>query len=192
MKNSITIEEANILLDKYLKTKSLRFHSRESEVILRKLAVYFTEDEDFWGITGLLHDLDMDVINGDNESHGYKTVEILKEEGYEIPVMFEAILAHTEGFTNSKETRKTKLDYVLSGAENLAGLISAYVAVRPGKKIDGAKVKSLTKKLKDRSFAAAVSREIINDVAEKTEIERSEFFKLGIEAMSEISVELEM
>ncbi len=65
MKNKIEYNEALEIFNKYLKTDYLKLHSRESEVIMRKVAAHFGEDEELWGITGLLHDLDMDVINGD-------------------------------------------------------------------------------------------------------------------------------
>ena len=192
MKTAMEYGDAVKLFDKYIKTEHLRLHSRESEVIMRKIAKYFDEDENLWGITGLLHDLDMDLINGNYTQHGEKTIELIKDAGYDIPEMFKAIKAHTEVLENSEGKRETRLDYVLAGAENLTGIISAYVAVRPGKKIEGAKQKSVVKKLKDKSFAAAVNRQMINDVSEKTDLERSQFIQMGIEAMTEIADELGM
>ncbi len=192
MKDKITYEQAKKIWGKYLKTEYLRLHTRESEVIMRKLANHFGEDEEFWGITGLLHDLDMDSINNDYSLHGKKTVEILKKEGYNIPEMFDAIIAHTEGLKESDAERKTRLDYVLAAAENITGLISAYVLVRPDKKIEGTKVKSITKKIKDKAFAASVNRQFINDIYEKTGMERSTFIQLSIDAMKEIADEIGM
>lgn len=192
MKDKITYEQAKKIWEKYLRTEYLRLHTRESEVIMRKLANHFGEDEEFWGITGLLHDLDMDSINNDYSLHGKKTVEILKKEGYNIPEMFDAIIAHTEGLEESNAERKTRLDYVLAAAENITGLISAYVLVRPDKKIEGTKVKSITKKIKDKAFAASVNRQFINDIYEKTGMERSTFIQLSIDAMKEIADEIGM
>ncbi len=192
MKDKITYEQAKKIWGKYLRTEYLRLHTRESEVIMRKLANHFGEDEEFWGITGLLHDLDMDSINNDYSLHGKKTVEILKKEGYNIPEMFDAIIAHTEGLEESNAERKTRLDYVLAAAENITGLISAYVLVRPDKKIEGTKVKSITKKIKDKAFAASVNRQFINDIYKKTGMERSTFIQLSIDAMKEIADEIGM
>ena len=192
MKDQITYSEARLILDKYLKTEYLRFHSRESEVIMRKLAKKLGEDEEFWGITGLLHDLDLDVIDKDYSKHGYKTVEILTNEGFDIPQMFSAIISHTEGIEGNKAKRETKLDFCLSAAENLTGLISAYVILRPDKKIAGTKAKSITKKFKSKSFAASVNREFINDITKVTDLQRNEFFQLAIDAMSEIAEEINM
>jgi len=156
---------------------------------MRRLANHFNEDEAFWGITGLLHDLDLDIIGDDLKTHGYKTVEIMKEEGYDIPEMFEAIISHTEGLTDAK--RKTNFDFILAAAENITGMITAYVLILPEKKIEGVKVKSIKKRLKQLRFAASVNREFIYDI-EKTGISLDEFIEISISAMSEIAEEIEM
>ncbi|MBN1253501.1 MAG: HD domain-containing protein [Bacteroidales bacterium] len=191
MKTEINKEEAYKIWDKYLKTEYLKLHTLESEAIMRKLAKHFGKDEDFWGITGLLHDLDMDIINGNYSLHGYKTVEILKEEGYEIPEMFDAIISHTEGVSDNNAKRKTDFDFILSAAENVTGIISAYVAIKPDKKIAGTKVSSVNKKLKTKAFAASVNREFIYDI-EKCNITLSDFLQLSIDAMTEISDKIGM
>lgn len=192
MKSEISYDEARALFDKYLKTENLRLHSRETEVVMRKLAQHFGKDEELWGIIGLLHDLDIDVIDGDYSQHGYKTVELLKSEGYDIPEIFDAIVSHTEGLEESNAMRKTELDYILAAAENITGLITAYVLMRPDKKIEGAKASSVTKKLKDKSFAASVNRDFINDITEKTGLERSQFIQIALDAMTEIADEIGM
>lgn len=188
-KSSITLEEAQELLKKHLKEEYILHHSRETEVIMRALAKHFGEDEDFWGLTGLLHDLDMEEIGEDYAKHGERTVEILKEAGYDIPEMFQAIKSHTEnlGFTDAK--RESKLEFALSAAENISGFIVAYTLMRPDKKLEGVKVKSIKKKLKDKSFAAKVNRDLINDI-EKTGLDRSEFLQIAIDAMKGIAGEI--
>ena len=191
MKTSISRDEALQIWDKYLKTKYLRYHTLESEAIMRKLAEHFGKDVDFWGITGLLHDLDMDVIDGDYSQHGYKTVEILKKEGYDIPEMFKAIISHTEGVSGTEAKRETDFEIILSAAENITGLISAYVLMKPDKKVAGTKVKSIKKKLKAKAFAASVNREFIYDI-EKAGIDLDTFLQIAIEAMTEIADEVEM
>ncbi|RKY55017.1 MAG: hypothetical protein DRP93_04200 [Candidatus Neomarinimicrobiota bacterium] len=127
MKTYISYKEAITLLDKYLKTEYLRFHSRETEVIMRSLAKYLGQDEEFWGITGLLHDLDLDEIGENIQRHGEHTVEILKNEGYDIPELFNAILSHVEGIEGVSHKRRTDFEFILAGAENITGLITAYV-----------------------------------------------------------------
>ncbi len=192
MKKMITYPEARELFDKYLQTDYLRKHSRETEVIMRALAKATGADEEFWGICGLLHDLDLDALNGDLERHGRRTVEILKENGYDIPEMFSAILAHVEGMEGSDFRRKNDLEYILAGAENITGLISAYVILRPDKKIEGVKVKSVLKKFKSPAFAAKVNRDFIRDAAEHAGMELREFIGISIDAMRSISDEIGM
>jgi len=192
MKNTITRIEAQELLDTYLKTPYLRDHSRESEVVMRALAKKLGENEEFWGIVGLIHDLDMDVITqeNDHQNHGKKTVEILTKEGYELPEVFQAIRAHTEGFVENNDVVQTsKLDFALGAGETVTGLITAYIRMRP-ERFKGASVKSLTKKFKDKAFASNVSREFINDI-EKVGLERGEFFQIALSAMAEIADEIE-
>lgn len=191
MKINITNTEAKIIWEKYLKTEYLRLHTIESEAIMRKLARNFGKDEDLWGNTGLLHDLDMDVINGDYSKHGIRTVEILKNEGFEIPEMFGAIISHAEGVNEGSAKRSTDFDYILSAAENITGMISAYIAVLPDKKIAGAKPSSIIKRLKTKAFAASVNREFIYDI-EKTGLKLEVFIQLSIDALSEIAEEIRM
>ncbi len=188
VKNSININEAQALIDKYLKQEYLKYHSRETEVIMRALARHFGEEEEFWGITGLLHDLDMDETGGDIQTHGIRTIEILREEGYDIPVMFRAIQSHVESLGVAGVKRESRLEYVLSAAENITGLITAYALMRPEKMID-MKASSLNKKFKSKAFAAKVNRELINDI-EKTNLQKSEFFQISISAMQEIASEV--
>jgi len=187
-KDYIRIEEANTLVKKYLKQQYLINHSRETEVIMRALANHFADDDDFWGITGLLHDLDMDETGGDIKTHGSRTIEILKEEGYEIPHMFRAILSHVESLGIVGIKRETLMEYCLSAAENVTGLITAYALMRP-EKLEGMKASSLNKKFKSKAFAANVSRELINDI-EKTGISKNKFFELSIKAIQEIASEI--
>lgn len=192
MKTTINKQEATDLLNKYLHTNYLRLHSKETEVIMRALAKRAGEDEEFWGLCGLLHDLDLDVINNDMTKHGKTTVELLKEENYNIPEMFQAILAHVEGVEGHNYKRVSDLDYILSGAENITGLISAYVILRPDKKIEGVKTKSVMKKFKSPAFAAKVNRNLIRDAAEHAGMELNDFIDLSIKAMATISDELGM
>ncbi|MCF7832697.1 MAG: HD domain-containing protein [Candidatus Marinimicrobia bacterium] len=192
MKTSISYEEAKALFDNYLKTEYLRFHSRETEVIMRALAKHLSEDEEFWGITGLLHDLDLDEIGEDMSRHGEHTVELLKNAGYDIPELFNAILSHVEGIEGVNYKRETDFQYILAGAENITGLITAYVILRPEKKIEGIKAKSIMKKFKSSAFAAKVNRDFISDAAEHAHMDLNEFISISIEAMSRISDETGM
>lgn len=186
--NKITREEANNILKKHLQEIHLLNHSRETEVVMRALAKRFNEDEELWGIIGLLHDLDMEEIAGKNEIHGARTCEILAEEGFDLPEVCQAIKSHVEtlGFLDVK--RESKLDYSLSAAENVTGLITAYALMRP-EKLAGMTASSLNKKFKTKAFAANVSRELINDI-EKTGLSKNEFFEIAIKAIQDIGREI--
>lgn len=189
MKTIITESEARDLLRKYLHEHYLLSHSRETEVIMRALARHFKENEEYWGLTGLLHDLDMEETKDKLEKHGERTCELLVEEGYEMPEMFHAIKAHSENLGYLGVNRESKLDYCLAAAENTTGLIVAYTLMRPDKKMAGVEVKSITKKFKDKSFAAKIKREFIDDI-EKVGLPRNEFFQIALDAMKEIASEI--
>ncbi|RLD75920.1 MAG: phosphohydrolase, partial [Bacteroidetes bacterium] len=88
--------------------------------------------------------------------------------------------------SGNEAKRETDFEIILSAAENITGIISAYVAIRPDKKIAGTKVKSIKKKLKSKAFAASVNREFIYDI-EKTGIELDTFLQISIDAMNEIA-----
>ncbi len=189
MKSTITYSEAYNLWNKYLQTPALRIHTRQSEMVMRKLATHFQADTQFWGIAGLLHDLDLDLIAHELHLHGYKTVEILRNEGYEIPQLFDAIIAHTEGLTQAK--RQTDFDFILAAAENITGIITAYVLILPEKKVVGVKSSSIKKRLKQLRFAASVNRDFIYDIENKG-ITLDKFLDLAIEGISEIADEIGM
>lgn len=187
MKTTISYVEARELLDKYIKGTAMRHHSLGTEVCMRAIANALGADQEFWGILGLIHDLDMESIEGDLSKHGIKTVELLRAEGYDIPELFTPILAHTEVLAGSPYRRESLLDHVLSGTENLEGFVSAYVVVRPSRSVIGAEPKSIVKKLKDKSFANNVNREAITAAFEHSKIERSAYIQLVIDALSGIS-----
>ena len=183
----ITLEKARELVEKYLQDPNNRVHSRESEVVLRAIAKRLGQDEDVWGLAGLLHDLDWEKTSEDFPKHGVRTMEILEEEGFELPEgVAHAIGAHNESYTGV--VRESDLDFALAAGESITGLIYAYALMRP-ERLNGMKAKSLKKKFKDKKFAAAVSRELIGDI-EKIGIERGEFFTIAIEAMQGIADEI--
>lgn len=183
----ITIEKARELVRKHLQDKNNQIHSRESEAVLRALAKELGENEEVWGIAGLLHDLDWEQTSKDFAQHGIKTLAILKEEGYEVPEeAAHAISAHNEAHTGVK--RESRLDYALAAGESVTGLIYAYALMRP-ERLANMQASSLNKKLKDKRFAANVSREYIFDV-EKAGLPKSKFLEAAIRAMQGISSEI--
>jgi putative nucleotidyltransferase with HDIG domain len=164
--------------------KNMIRHMLATEAIMRALAKKLGEDEEEWGITGLIHDIDMELVEGDMSSHGKLGADIAKELGAS-ETMAHAILCHNEAHGVPQET---KLDKALFCADPLSGLITAAALVRPDK-LSGLATKSVMKRFRERSFAAGVNRE---QVARCQEIglELEEFITLGIEAMQGIASEL--
>ncbi len=150
-----TYEDALALFHEWTETESLRRHAYAVEAAMGYYAGLFGEDETLWRMTGLLHDMDYEK-HPTKEEHPFVGVETLRKAGYP-EVMLEAILGHA---TYSGTPRTTQLAKTLFAVDELAGFITAVAYVRPTK-LDGMKPKSVKKKLKDKAFAAAVSREDI-------------------------------
>jgi putative nucleotidyltransferase with HDIG domain len=166
--------------------KNMIKHMLATEAIMRALARKLGENEDEWGITGLIHDIDMELVEGDMSSHSRLGADIAKELGAS-EAMAHAILCHNEAHGVPRET---KLDKALFCADPLSGLITAAALVRPDK-LSGLTTKSVMKRFREKSFAAGVNRE---QVAQCQEIglELEEFIGLGIEAMKGIDSELQL
>jgi putative nucleotidyltransferase with HDIG domain len=164
--------------------KNMIKHMLATEAIMRALARKLGENEEEWGITGLIHDIDVELVEGDMSSHGKLGADIAKELGAS-ETMAHAILCHNEAHDVPRET---KLDKALFCADPLSGLITAAALVRPDR-ISGLTTKSVMKRFSEKSFAAGVNRE---QVAQCQEIglELEDFITLGIEAMQGIASEL--
>jgi len=155
-------EDALALLHEHTKTDSLRKHAYAVEAAMRFYARKFGEDEEKWGIVGLLHDFDYEA-NPSQDSHPWKGVAILREKGYPEDVIH-AILGHAE-YTHTP--RVSLLDKTLFAVDELAGFIIAVALVRPNKSIHEVEVSSVKRKMKDKAFARAVKREDILQGAEE-------------------------
>jgi putative nucleotidyltransferase with HDIG domain len=166
--------------------KNMIRHMLATEAIMRALARKLREDEKEWGITGLIHDIDIELVEGDMSSHSKLGADIAQELGA-TETMAHAILCHNEAHGVPRET---KLDKALFCADPLSGLITAAALVRPDK-LSGLTTKSVMKRFREKSFAAGVNRE---QVAQCQEIglELEEFIGLGIEAMKGIASQLEL
>lgn len=176
---SITRKEAIDLLHHYIKNERMLNHCYASEAVMRALARRLGRDEEKWGITGLLHDLDVEFVEGDLKKHGIETERILKEKGVEEEII-EAIVMHNETLTGKK--RHTELQHALAAAETITGLIIATTLVYPDKKIASVKAKSVIKRMKERAFAASVNRDNIME-CEVIGITLEEFVEISLDAM---------
>jgi len=168
-----------------VENKNLVKHMLATEAIMCALAKRFGEDEEEWGLTGLLHDIDVELTEGDMNSHSKLGADLAKELGVG-EAMAHAILCHNEAHGIPLET---KLDKALFCADPLTGLITAAALVRPDKKLASVEAKSVKKRFKEKSFAAGANREQIARCGE-LELELDEFIELGLKAMQGIAADL--
>lgn len=152
---------------------------------MRALASRLNENVDLWGISGLLHDIDVELTNANPRTHGPAARELL--EGKLDEQAIDAIVMHNEDATELERT--TKFQHALAAGETITGLITATALVYPDKKLASVKTKSITKRMKQKAFAASVKRENILE-CEQIGIPLSEFAQLALEAMQGISDEL--
>lgn len=178
---SISRETSLGLLYKYVKNEKMIAHSIASESVMRSVALRLGEDEDKWGIAGLLHDLDVEITAGDMKTHGLKSAEILRSFEYD-PEIIDAIIMHNEEAAGVP--RSTKLQHALAACETITGLIFATALVYPDKKISSVKAKSVTRRMKEKAFAASVKRENIME-CEELGITLDEFAGIALRAMQE-------
>lgn len=173
------------LLKKNISNPKMVAHSLASEAVLRALAHRLGEDEEVWGIAGLLHDLDVEITNANPTTHGLVGAEMLTGELPEEAV--DAIKMHNECATGME--RSKKFQHALAAGETITGLIFATALVYPDKKIESVKVKSVTKRMKEKIFAASVKRENIME-CEKIGIPLDEFVDISLSALRPIAADL--
>ncbi|MDD4351863.1 MAG: lysine--tRNA ligase [Candidatus Gracilibacteria bacterium] len=187
----ISYQEALGLAKKYLTAQTSFLHSREAELVMRGLAKKLGQDEELWGIAGLLHDLDWDLVKGDDSQHCVKIKEIAKDTKLN-PEFVDFLITHAYGAPCGdlgNKQRSQAAEHALAAAETITGLIFASALVQPDKKLANVKASSVKKKMKDKSFAAKVNREVIKEI-EQVGITLDEFLEIALKAMQEISDEL--
>lgn len=160
-------------------------HMLATEAIMRALARRLGQDEEAWGLTGLIHDIDVELVQGDAHSHSRLGADLARELGAS-EEMAQAILCHNEAHG---VPRQSLLDKALWCADPLTGLIVAGALVRPDKKLAGLEASSLSKRFGEKRFAAGASREQIASCRDLG-LEMEEFFALGVEAMLGIAGDL--
>ena len=160
-------------------------HMLATEAIMRALAKRLGYDEEVWGLTGLLHDIDVELTEGDMHSHSRLGADIARELGA-TEEMAQAILCHNEAHG---VPCRTPLEKALYCTDPLTGLIVAGALVRPDKKLKGLTAQSLMKRFGEKRFAAGANREQIAKCAE-VGLELEEFIALGLDAMKGIAEEI--
>jgi putative nucleotidyltransferase with HDIG domain len=173
----VSREEAWELLNEYTENPNLIKHALAVEAAMRHYARKFGEDEEIWGVVGLIHDFDYEKYST-LEDHAIEGAKILREKGWPEEVVT-GMLAHAD---HTGEPRDTLMKKCVFAVDELTGFVVACSLVRPDK-IEGLKPKSVKKRMKDKAFARQVSREDIHRGAEMLELELDEHISNVIDAM---------
>ncbi len=179
-------QEALNLLRSYVKNERMIAHSLASEAVLGALAKYMGRDVEKWSQAGLLHDLDVELTNADPITHALEAAKILSDMGVDEDVV-DAIRMHNEDATGMERT--TEFQHALAAGETITGLITATAYVYPDRRVSSVKPKSVTKRMKERAFAASVKRENIME-CEQIGISIDKFAEIALLAMTGIAEEI--
>ncbi len=180
-----TREEALALLKQYNKNESLIKHALAVEGVMRYMARKRGEDEEKWGLIGLIHDLDYEQFP---DQHCKKTGDILKENNWPQEYI-RAVVSHGWGICSDVKP-ESEMEKVLYAIDELTGLVVTSALVRPSKSVMDMKAKSVKKKWKQKQFAAGVDRSIIEKGAEMMGVELSELISDTIMGMREVAEEI--
>ena len=176
----LTRQAAYDLLTKYNESEALVTHALAVEAVMRYFARQLGEDEDYWGVVGLIHDIDYEKYP---EEHCHKSKEILEAEGVDEDIIH-AVISHGWKICIDVEPTR-KMEKVLYATDELTGLINATVLMRPDKSIMDLEVKSVKKKFKSKGFAAGVNREVILAGCQMVDMELDEVIRWSIDGMKE-------
>jgi predicted hydrolase (HD superfamily) len=178
-------EEAYALLTKYNKSEALIRHGLAVESVMRHFAGLFGEDEEFWGNTGLLHDIDYELYP---EEHCLKAEELLKDDGASDDIIH-AVCSHGWGICCDVEP-KHRMEKVLYTIDELTGLITAAALMRPSRSVMDIELSSVKKKFKDKKFAAGVNREVVTNGAALVGMPLDEVITETINGMRDVATDI--
>jgi len=178
-------QSAWCLLSEFTQSENLKKHALAVEACMRAYARKYGEDEEKWGVVGLIHDFDYDRWPS-LDDHPYRGNEILSERGWPEEIK-KAVMSHAE-YTGV--ARESQMEKALFACDELAGFITAAALVRPDKSIHSLEAKSVKKRMKDKAFARSVSRDDITNGAAALGVDLDEHIAFCIEALKEIAPEL--
>ena len=183
----ITRDEAVEWLKSMPQAESDMNHYLESEAIMRALAEKFNEDVEYWGMLGLLHDVDWAFTKDNWKEHAVKSEQMLKEKGFD-DEFIQTAQSHAYGYDEipafKDKKRAKKIEFALAAAETVTGIVYAYALMRGGS-ISDMEVSGLKKKFKDKRFAANCNRDIVREI-EQTGLTLEEFFQISIDSIKKI------
>ena len=181
--------EALELINSWTKNKNLVKHMLAVEAQMKALAKHFKEDEEFWGLVGLLHDADYEKFQDDPSKHPSLILDELKAKEAD-PLMIEAIASHAWGSQEGAPPPKSLLEWSLYTCDDLSGLIIAAALVQPDKKLASVTVESVLKKFKSTSFARGVDRDRIGFCKRRLNLPLEDFISICLPALQSISADL--
>jgi putative nucleotidyltransferase with HDIG domain len=173
------------LLTEFTQSESLRKHALAVEACMRAYARQYGEDEERWGVVGLIHDFDYEKYPS-LDDHPMRGSEILEQRRWPEQIR-RAILSHAD---HTGVTRQSRLEHALFACDELAGFITAVALVKPGKSLAEVDARSVRKKMKDKAFARSVSRDDITKGAQELGVELEQHIAFCIDAMKAIAGEL--
>jgi len=181
-------EQALIFLKEKIQTQNLIKHCLAVEAVMRTLAQNFGEDQEKWGLAGLLHDIDYEQTKDSPEKHSLPGAEMLKEQGIADDIC-QAVKRHNEMHGEKPETLMEKSLFV---SDPITGLIVAATLVLPSKKLADLNTENVLNRLKEKSFARGANRQIIAKCQEYLNLSLEKFTEISLKAMQEINSDLEL
>jgi putative nucleotidyltransferase with HDIG domain len=181
----LTRDEALSLVKKNITKRNVLYHVLAVEAIMRSVAEHFGEDQEQWGLIGLLHDIDYEKTEASPEKHSLLTEEIVK--GLVPDELIKAIKTHNFRYTGVKP--ETRMERALIASDAISGLLVACALVMPSKKLTDVKVETVAKKFKDKDFARGADRERIL-ACEEIGIPRERFFEIALNGLKNIATEI--
>jgi putative nucleotidyltransferase with HDIG domain len=179
-------DDAWALVCEWTQNPNLRKHMLAVEAAMRAYARRFGEDEDLWGLVGLLHDLDYERYPSQEAGHPFRGVEHLRALGYP-EVICRAILSHAD---YSGVARISRMEHALHACDDLTGFVIAVALVRPNRSLAGVDGPAVRRKMKDKAFARAVSRDELLHAAEALGVPFDEHVAVVVDALRGIAAEL--
>jgi len=178
-------EEAFNLVKKHISKRNILYHVLAVEAIMRSVAQHLGEDEEKWGLVGLLHDVDYEKTETTPEKHSLIAEELLKDTVPED--LIKAIKSHNFKHTGVKP--ENRMEKALIACDAVSGLLVACALVMPSKKLEDVKVETVAKKFKDKDFARGADRERIL-TCEEIGIPRDKFFEIALNGLKKIAAEI--
>ena len=178
-------ETALKVVEEHAKSDSLKKHLLAVEQCMRVYAARVGENEETWGIAGLVHDFDWEVCPTP-ESHPTFGAEILKSEGFSDEIV-RAVLSHGN---HTGITRETLMEKALFACDELSGFVTAVALVRPTKSLNDTSIRSVKRKMRDKGFARSVSRDDIRQGAEELGVELDDHIQFVIDALKPVATRL--